>query len=209
MMPMRHAAPGMRLTITQRCLWLCLLPALALAGSVHRAEAQAHPTADEDPFARRAWNLELGGHIAIETWNYNISHETMYGTWQGFTYGLRKGLTLRTSWPLYYVQQRGTDAYLLGGTVGLRGRVAGGDRTAVFWELDVGVSKAESDTPPRGTRFNYLALGALGVSARVAPRTHLLASLRWVHVSNNGIAGRHRNPDIEAIGPHLGVLLGF
>jgi hypothetical protein len=43
----------------------------------------------------------------------------------------------------------------------------------------------------------------------VAPRTQLLVGLRWVHVSNNGIAGRQRNPDIEALGPQLGLLLGF
>jgi hypothetical protein len=199
----------MHLTITQRCVLLCLLPGLALVASARGAEAQAHPAAREDPFARHAWNLELGGHVAVETWNYNISHETMYGTWQGFTYGLRKGLALKTSWPLYFVDQRGVDPYLLGATLGVRGRVAGSVRAAIFWEVDVGVSKAESHTPPHGTQFNYLALGAIGVSARVAPRTHLLASLRWAHVSNNGIAGRHRNPDIEAIGPQLGVLLGF
>jgi hypothetical protein len=28
-------------------------------------------------------------------------------------------------------------------------------------------------------------------------------------VSNNGLAGRDRNPDIEAVGPTLGVLLAF
>ena len=182
---------------------------MALLAGARRVEAQAHPAAREDPFARHAWNLELGGHVAIEAWNYNISHETMYGTWQGLTYGLRRGLALKASWPLYYVEQRDVNAYLLGATIGIRGRIAGRVRATTFWELDVGISKADSHTPPRGTQFNYLALGAIGFSARVAPRTHLLASLRWVHLSNNGIAGRHRNPDIEAIGPQLGVLVGF
>jgi hypothetical protein len=199
----------MRLTIAQRCLLLWLLPGLVLFGGAPRAQAQTLPVASEDPFGRHVWNLELGGHGAVETWNYNGSHETMYGTWQGFTYGLRKGLVLKASWPLYYIEQRQADAYLIGATVGVRGRLAGTGRVATFWEVDVGVSKAETYTPPRGTRFNYLALGALGVSARVAPRTHLLASVRWVHLSNNGLAGRHRNPDIEAIGPQLGVLFNF
>jgi hypothetical protein len=199
----------MRPTIAQRCVLFCLLAGLALIACVDRAEAQPYPAAGQDPLAPGAWNLELGGHVAVETWNYNASHETMYGTWQGFTYAIRKGLALKLSWPLYYVEQRGVDASLIGATAGVRGRIAGAARASLFWEVDVGVSKADSLTPPRGTQFNYLALGALGVSARVAPRTHLLASLRWVHLSNSGIAGRHRNPDIEAIGPQLGVLLGF
>jgi hypothetical protein len=38
---------------------------------------------------------------------------------------------------------------------------------------------------------------------------HALGGLRWVHVSNNSLAGRDRNPDIEAIGPTIGVLFGF
>ena len=44
---------------------------------------------------------------------------------------------------------------------------------------------------------------------RVRSGVHLLAGLKWIHVSNNGLAGRDRNPDIEAVGPTLGVLLGF
>jgi len=198
----------MRPTIAHGCLVWVLLP-LTFATTTRPAAAQAASAAEGDPFGRQAWHLELGVHAGIETWNYNISHETMYGAWQGFTYGMRKGLAVKASWPLYYVEQRTADAFLLGATVGVRGRIAGGARAALFWEFDVGVSKAEIDTPPGGTRFNYLALGAIGVSARIAPRTHLLGSLRWLHLSNNGLAGRHRNPDIEAVGPQVGVLVGF
>ena len=79
----------------------------------------------------------------------------------------------------------------------------------MFWELDVGVSKAETYVPPRGTRFNYLALGGGGATVRLRHGGHLLAGLRWIHVSNNGLAGRHRNPDIEAVGPYGGILISF
>ena len=37
----------------------------------------------------------------------------------------------------------------------------------------------------------------------------LMAGLRLAHVSNNGLAGRDRNPDIEAPGPQIGVLRRF
>jgi hypothetical protein len=37
----------------------------------------------------------------------------------------------------------------------------------------------------------------------------VLGGITWVHVSNNGLAGRDRNPDIEAVGPRFGILLGF
>jgi hypothetical protein len=184
---------------------------LLIAGATATAGAQhaPPPPAPDDPFARRGWHLERGVHGAIETWNYNISHEDMLGSIAGLTYGLGRGVALVAQSPLYYVWQRGTDAYLFGVTTGLRGRFARRPRWSVFWEFQVGISEADTYTPPRGTRFNYLALGGGGVTVRMRPGVHAVAGLRWVHVSNNGLAGRSRNPDIEAVGPSAGVLVGF
>ena len=171
-------------------------------------EGPVRPAVD-DPFARGSWHLELGAHGALETWNYNISHEEMVSGYAGLTYGLGRGVVFRVGSPLYYVDQRGTNAYLLGVTWGVRGRVSRRKAWSVYWEFDVGLSDADTYVPPGGTRFNYLALGGGGVSVRLRPGVHAVAGLRWVHVSNNGLAGRSRNPDIEAVGPTVGVLLAF
>ena len=179
-------------------------------GDGARAAAQRdRHSAGDDPFARRSWHLELGGHGALETWNYNGSHEEMFGPRAGLTYGLRDGLTLVAGWPLYYISQRGVDGYLLGATVGVRGRVYRRARWSAFWEFEVGISDADTSVPPRGTRFNYLALGGTGTTIRLLPGVHVLTGLKWIHVSNNGLAGRDRNPDIEAVGPHVALLIGF
>jgi hypothetical protein len=202
----------MRSTITQRqiaarllaaCLAL-LVPATAAAQS--SAPRESPP---DDPFARRAWTLELGGHGALETWNYNISHEEMQSLYAGVSYGLGKGVTFKVGAPLYYVWQRGTDGYLLGLTFGVRSRALARPRWSVFWEFEVGLSESDTYVPPRGTRFNYLAIGGGGIAWRLRPGLHGVAGLRWVHVSNNGLAGASRNPDIEAVGPSVGVLIGF
>ena len=75
-------------TLRRTCLTIahgvCLLFALA-------ASAAAQP---DDPFARRAWHVEFQAHRAVETWNYNISHEEMFGGFVGATYAVRDGLTL-------------------------------------------------------------------------------------------------------------------
>jgi hypothetical protein len=178
------------------------LPAAAQSSARHNGGA-------DDPFGRRGWHLELGGHAAFETWNYNISHEEMYAVVPGMTYGMRHGLAITATAPLYYVSQRGVNAYLFGVTVGVRGRVYHRARVSAFLEFDVGVSEADTYVPPRGTRFNYLVLGAAGATIRCLPGVHLLASVKWVHISNNGLAGPSRNPDIEAVGPHLSMLLRF
>ena len=173
------------------------------------AVGHAQTTKGDDPFARRSWHLELGGHGALETWNYNNSHEEVYAVVAGLAYGLGNGITLKAAWPLYYVAQRGTDAYLLGATIGVRAGIFRRRRVSLFLEGDVGVSEADTFVPPRGTRFNYLALGGVGITTRVGHGLHLLTGLKLLHVSNNGLAGRDRNPDIEAVGPHVAVLMKF
>ena len=190
-------------TLRRTCLTIahgvCVLFALA-------APASAQP---DDLFAPRAWHIEFQTHAAVETWNYNLSHENMTGIVAGFTYGLGKGLTLVTHAPLYHVDQRGTDAALLGVTCGVRSGLLRRANWAGFWEVEVGISKSDAFTPPGGTRFNYLAQGGVGVTRRLSRTMYLLAGLKWVHVSNNSLAGRSRNPDIEAVGPHVAVLTRF
>lgn len=209
---MRHARTGIGHTISHRSQAAVrarlFVFAMLLATSNVVAQSTA-PKALSDPFANGSWQLELTGHTAVETWNYNISHEEMHGGFAGLTYGLRDGLALTLTAPLYYVAQRGVDGWLLGATFGVRGRVYRKSATSVFLGFEVGVSEADTFVPPRGTRFNYLAIGSAGVAVRVRPHVHLLAALKWVHVSNNGLAGRQRNPDIEAVGPQFGVLIAF
>jgi hypothetical protein len=197
--PRRSSATAVALTLA----WLALVPTAA-AQSADRDERDAG-----DPFGRRSWSLELSSHAAFEAWNYNISYEEMFAIVPRITYGIRDGLALTAAGPLYYVDQRGVDAWLLGLTTGVRGRLFRSRRVTAFWETEVGVSEADTYTPPRGTRFNYLVLGGAGTTVRVRPGLHLLASITWVHVSNNGLAGRDRNPDIEAVGPRFGIVLGF
>ena len=169
----------------------------------------ARPPVSDDPFARGSWGLELSLHGAAETWNYNSSREEMYGLNAGLTYGLRDGIVLTARAPLYYVSQRGVDGLLLGVSGGIRGRVYRRSRASLFLEIDVGICDADTFVPPRGTRFNYLAMGGVGITILVRRDVYLLAAMRWTHLSNAGLAGRSRNPDIEAVGPQLGVVIGF
>src|SRR5688572_30471626 len=199
----------MRLTLAHcSCRAVLLALAISLIPSP-RVSAQTPSPATDDTFARRAWSVELSAHGALETWNYNVSREEMLALVAGVTYGLGKGVVVKLESPLYRVWQRGTDGYLFGLTWGVRSRVLRRPRWSLFWEFEVGLSESDTFVPPGGTRFNYLAVGGGGVSWRVKPRVHALAGLRWVHVSNNSLAGRSRNPDIEAVGPVLGVLVGF
>jgi hypothetical protein len=186
-----------------------ILHAIALlALSALPARAQG-PPAGGDPFAPGRWHFEVEGVAAVEAWNYNISHEEIYELSQGVTYGVGKGLVLRANQRFAYVSQRSEDAVLLGLTAGVRGRVYRRGRVSAFLQGDVGISHTAVATPPRGTRFNYVAGGGGGVMVGVRPRLHFVGTLQVIHVSNAGVKGPGRNPDIEAFGPSIGLIVGF
>jgi hypothetical protein len=194
----------MRPTILQQVPFICALLFLLCIPSARAQDAPA-----DDSFGAGRWHVEAGLHGAFETWNYNVSHEELYGLAEGITYGLKDGLVVTASQRIYYVSQRANDSWLLGLTLGFRGRVYQRGRATVFLEGDIGVSDAAIAAPPRGTRFNYVALGSSGVIIRLRPRLFALARLEWIHVSNNSLKGPGRNPDIEAVGPAFGLAWRF
>jgi hypothetical protein len=71
------------------------------------------------------------------------------------------------------------------------------------------VSSTSIAIPRRGTRFNYLLIGGGGMLVRLKPRLSLITTLELIHISNLNLKGPDRNPDIEAIGPSLGLIVGF
>ena len=182
--------------------------ALLLAPSPLAAQDAVAPAAP-DPFARGSWHLQLASHAAFEIWNYNGNHEEVYTLAPGASYGVSDNVAAVVTFPMAYVDQRGVDAALVGVTFGLRGRVYRRGPLTIFVDVDVGVTYADTLTPPRGTRFNYLALGTIGAILPLRGDLYLMAGARLIHLSNNGLAGRDRNPDIEALGPQIGILRRF
>jgi hypothetical protein len=180
---------------------------LLLSASAARAQSVQDPATD--PFAGGRWHVEFALQAALEAWNYNSSHEELYGLIEGVTYGLRDGLVLTARQRTYYVSQRLNDSWLLGLTSGLRWRVAQSGRTSTFLQFDLGVSSTSIAIPRRGTRFNYFLIGGGGVLVRLKPRLSLITTLELIHISNLNLKGPDRNPDIEAIGPSLGLIIGF
>lgn len=174
-----------------------------LAGPAH-AQSIARQVPG-DGFGKGEWHAEFALQAALEAWNYNTSHEELYGLAQGVTYGLKDGLMLTARQRLYYVSQRGNDTRVLGLTTGLRARVYQRGRASAFVQFDFGVSDSPIATPQRGTRFNYLALGGAGVSIPLNRRIRVVATMELIHISNANLRGPDRNPDIEAIGPSIGL----
>jgi hypothetical protein len=201
-----------RYTITHlsRGIFASTAVAAAILTSVAPINAQVASTpGPDDPFAKGRWHVEFVAQAGWEAWNYNTSHEELYGLIQGVTYGIRNGLTLNVRQRLYYVSQRLNDSRTLGITSGLRVRLYRRGRASGFLQFDLGISDSPIAVPRSGTRFNYLALGGGGFVFDLSPRIHMITTLEVIHVSNANLAGPDRNPDIEAIGPSLGLIIGL
>ena len=181
---------------------------LVLAAADAHAQSPESPPHD-DPFSARRWHAEFALQAALEAWNYNGSHEELYGVRQGVAYGLRDGLMVTAQQRIFYVSQRRNDTWILGLTGGLRARAYQRGRASVFLQFDLGITDAAIAAPPRGTRFNYIAIGGPGVVMRLKSRLDLITSLDVVHISNASLKGPDRNPDIEAIGLTSGLIVGF
>jgi hypothetical protein len=52
-------------------------------------------------------------------------------------------------------------------------------------------------------------MGGAGALIGLRPRLHLVTTLQLIHLSNASVKGPTRNPDIEAIGPSVGLLIRF
>lgn len=169
----------------------CLIVALMAAGPVLTAQERA------------AWHADVSAGPFIEAWDRNQWREALVTAAIGLDRRVWRGLSVRIEGLGARVSQRGDDAWLAGFTVGsrLRGRPA---RCQPFGDLAVGLSKASTPTPPRGTSFNYLAVATGGVAVATGLGSVELGA-RWLHISNAGREGNGRNPDIQALGLTAGI----
>jgi hypothetical protein len=106
----------------------------AACGRRARAGCAAHAVLEG------AWHFEADASAAFELWNYNISHEDLFGLTQSVTYGVGDGFALRGAQRFLYVSQRGEDGVLLGLTIGVRRRVGRPGRVTGFLQGDLGIS---------------------------------------------------------------------
>jgi hypothetical protein len=121
-----------------------LAVALTVLAMTGHADAQTAQGSSSDAFAARRWHADFSINAVLEAWNYNGSHEEIYGLTQGVTYGLRDGLLVIARQRLSYVSQRSNDSRILGLTSGLRGRVYRRGRASAFLQFDFGISDAPS-----------------------------------------------------------------
>ena len=169
----------------------------------------AEPSSPRNPFARHVVGVEFGAGLLGEAWNLNADREWLLDISASAWWAFATGRGLVFEFHNARVFQTGPEAFVQGFSPLVRWRMLERGNWRLYAEVGPGISWSDRITPPRGTKFNYLFQGGFGAQRGLGASTHLLASLRFLHLSNNGREGRGRNPDIDSLGLQTGLLIAF
>jgi hypothetical protein len=187
---------------------------VVLTPGVAGAEQEKAPS----PLERGTLGIEFTGGAFIEAWNLNDRRESLVDGSAAAWWTVLDNLTVMFEFHASRVFQEPSRAAFVNAFAPLvrwhawRGAPQATDGLpawSAFVEMGPGISWSDTRVPPRGTEFNYLIVAGGGVMARLGRQTNLLTGFRWLHVSNNSLEGRSRNPDIEALGGYAGISVAF
>jgi hypothetical protein len=161
-------------------------------------------------FEKGSLGVEFGGALMIEAWNLNDRREWLADGSAAVFWSFSRRATLLVEFHATRIEQVSSrNAFVNGLVPQVRWRLFDIPGGTLFGEFGPGISWSDTRTPPRGTAFNYLIQGTVGVTRRVGSRSHFVTGFRWLHISNASREGRGRNPDIEALGAYGGLSLAF
>jgi hypothetical protein len=168
------------------------------------------PDVPKGMFEKGSLGVEFGGALLVEAWNLNDRQEWLADGSAAVFWAFSRRATLLVEFHASRISQVSSRNAFLNGLVPLvRFRLFDIPGGTLYAEGGPGISWSDTVTPPRGTQFNYLLQGTVGLARRLGSRSHLITGFRLLHVSNAGREGRARNPDIEALGAYAGLSLAF
>jgi hypothetical protein len=185
-------------------------PAFAQGSAAGEATGQTLPAEPRGMFEKGSLGVEFGGALMIEAWNLNDRREWLADGSAAVFWSFTRRATLLVEFHATRIAQVSSrNAFVNGLVPQVRWRLFDIPGGTLFGEFGPGISWSDTRTPPRGTAFNYLIQGTVGVTRRIGSRSHLVTGFRWLHISNNSREGRARNPDIEALGAYGALSFAF
>lgn len=190
---------------------------LSLAAEPDALEEAGRAAAHEQqrrPFSKDSWTVESLVFGAGEV--SKGSNVDLYGTAVGASYYYDDDFAIRAEAFGMFANQGGSDAWAGGANLHGRWHYFRRDPFTLFFEGGGGMLQASVSIPdgPRsrnydGTHFNFVATAIFGATYQIADNLHLNGAFRYIHISNARRNGKERNPSIEGIGGHLGLIWTF
>jgi hypothetical protein len=189
-----------------RLAFLCLTP---FATQFARARSDvAGPTAagSDRPFtefARGTWTVQTYGGYLNELGPHD--QEAGFAAFGG-SYCFRDNMSLGLEVVGYGITQPGPDAVSGGPQIVFRHHLFNTRDTSFFLDLTAAFAEASERVPAEGTRFNFIEQFGAGLTRDLGDNAHLLAGVRYYHLSNASLEGHDRNPSNNGVVVYVGLL---
>ena len=120
---------------------------------------------------------------------------------------IHDGLSIGAQLELAGFSQPGQDTLAGGVDLLIRWHFIRTCRFTIFGEIGCGLLYARHPVPPGGTNWNFTPQAGGGVTWRLDDRLHLVAGLRWYHISNAQTGSS--NPGMNAVQVYAGLGIEF
>jgi hypothetical protein len=151
-------------------------------------------------FPRGTWTTQTYAAYA------GANNQTLLSATVGGGYCIFNNFSLNLEAIGYGILQEGPDTAAAGAQFIFRHHIFTRDRWTVFADVGESLFEAADDVPAGGTRFNFVFRSGLGMTYELKPDVHLLAGIRYFHLSNAQMEGSERNPSINGVEGYVGLL---
>lgn len=181
----------------------------AVVGPLSLSTAPASgPTPVVSPvaFSKDSWSLDISASYLADLTNRDLQ---LAGASVGVNYYFGDGISLGVAGAGYHVSV--SDADGLAGTLGVRLRqhLIRRERWSLYVDVSESLFEADHDVPRDGTHFNFLFQSGPGLTWQLTERVHVMAGVRYYHISNAQTQGADRNPASNGLEAYVGIMLPF
>ena len=182
--------------------WLVLVMVMLLGAGLAAAPGIALA---QEPDAGR-WNaqLSMGGGFGWE------QEESLLSTSVGVGYYFMDDMSVNVNMLGYRIWQHeryggAENAYGLGAELIGRWEFYETEYASLFMEGGAGLFQGSERVPGRGTQFNVILTGGVGILVPITDSMSLETGIRHIHLSNASMEGTDDNPGAELFNTYMGV----
>ena len=167
------------------------------------APQQAAPDRPFTDFAKGSWTAQYYGGYMNELGPHD--QQFLFAA-AGASYYFVDNMSLGVEVAGSFVSQPGPEAFGGGPQLVFRHHLYNTRDVSFFLDVTAGIFASTEPVPEDGTDFNFIEQFGAGVARRMSETTHLLAGVRYYHLSNAGLDGDDNNPSNNGICLYLGLM---
>lgn len=185
--------------------------AVVLAGAALDAGA-AEPTTEpttgrtqgyHGDFEKGAWTFQTYGGYFNDLGPYDV--EWGFAS-VGASYYFVDRMSLGLEASGFGISQPDNNAAAVSLGVVFRHHLVDNGTSSLFVDVAFAPFAATDDTPASGTQWNYVTQAGLGMTQRLGGGSHLMAGVRFTHLSNADLEGDDHNPALNGVSFYAGLM---